>query len=115
MPRDLPLSKFETKPIDRLITELRGPEPAWWNFGCGDHCAIEVAARIGLGTNFTDQAKALGMSHEDFNIIFAVDYNCERPQLVRARHVAEALEYFKQNGRARSPERFMCNGRALNR
>lgn len=110
MPYDGKDFQIETKPIDRLIEALRGPEPTWWNFGDCQTCALHSAVEIGLiaGEDFLQAARALKMHRKSADVIFGAYCmrGSYRSEMVRPRHVAEALEHYRDTGVAVSPYKF---------
>jgi hypothetical protein len=109
----------ETKPIDRLIEALRGPEPKWWDFSDCHTCAMHTAVWIGLATTECtyDVARGLWPGIEmgecddragELQRIFTPEYEDGMSMsAIRPRHVASALEHYRDTGEALSPFEFV--------
>ena len=117
MPFDLS-PQVETKPIDRLIEALRGPEPKGWDFNNRCRCAMGMAAKAGLCARPypTTIALAFGMyindAHEIFEPLCLINMSRDLITTVRPRHVAAALEHYRDTGIALSPFHFVQQERS---
>lgn len=114
----MPFDAAPTKPIDRLIEALRGPEPEDWDFATPCNCAMGLACDIGLAERAypAEVAQGLGMTARQAREIFwpdtparALTFNDIQAEWdsVRPRHVAAALEHYRDTGEALSPFYFV--------
>ena len=114
--------QVETKPIDRLIEALRGPEPKWWDFRDCRCCAIEVGVSLGLLRSDVVKGEYVmfgplhfGMTDEQHWAVFGcVNGTSADPanMAIRPRHVAAALEHYRDTGIALSPFHFVQQERS---
>lgn len=101
----------ETKPIDRLIERLRTQARVDWDFTNSDLCAFcdmqAIRREMGMPTrrNYDDFVSDDAARH----VLFGFDFNLRygEGELVRPRHVASALEHYRDTGEALSPFEFV--------